>query len=101
MALPGPRDHTITVETAAEMTKRHRDNFIKGGFFWKDQVLEMLGGNDSVGMRYYYGLDENAKQVLILTAVDEQGNDLYDQTLLELAFPCPEICSEANPLNSD
>lgn len=99
MAAPEPRNHSITLEAAAEMTKRYRDNFIKGGFFWKDQILSMLT-SDSIGMRYYYGVDKDGKKVIILTAVDADGNDICEGRLLEFSVICPTTCSVSNELNN-
>ncbi|MBL0048087.1 MAG: hypothetical protein IPP32_08345 [Bacteroidetes bacterium] len=100
MAAPAPKDHTITLAEAAEMTQRYRDNFIKGGFFWKDQILTMLT-EESIGMRYYYGIDKDGKKTIILVAVDEFGNDICDGEIMDFSTPCPSACGVPNPLNND
>ncbi len=99
MAAPAPKDHTITLAEAAEMTQRYRDNFIKGGFFWKDQILTMLT-EESIGMRYYYGIDKDGKKVIVLTAVDADGNDICQGRLLEYSLICPTTCGDSNELNN-
>jgi hypothetical protein len=104
MATPPNINHSISLNDAAQLTKNYRtenNNGTKGGFFWGNQVMAMLNNSKSIGMRYYYGLDENKQKVLILTAVDENGNDLCNDTLLELSLLCPDVCSTNNPLNSD
>jgi hypothetical protein len=104
MATPPNINHSISLNEAAKLTKKYRDqneNSTKGGFFWGNQVMAMLTNSKAIGMRYYYGLDENDKKVLVLTAVDENGNDLFNDTLLEMSVQCPDICGTNNPLNSD
>jgi hypothetical protein len=104
MALPNTINHHISLTDAAKLTKAFRDanpHAIKGGLFFKEQILEMLAQSETFGMRYYYGIDSSQKPVLVLTAVNGDGNDLYEGILLELAAPCPEICSTNNPLNNN
>lgn len=105
MPTPPHIDHSISLADAAVLTKRFRDanpGSIKGGFFWKDQLIEMLNNSKAIGMRYYYGLDINDSPVLVLTAVDGNGNDLCEnkELLMELSAPCPTYCSDNNPLNN-
>ena len=105
MSFTGSENHGISLEAAAELTARFRETIsegdIIGGFFGKDAVRDILQQTGCVGMRYYYGLDENEKPVLVLVGVDSDGNDMYDGELAELAFPCPDNCPSANPLNSN
>ena len=69
----GNENHDITLAEAAALTKRYRDQMNstdrKGGFFGKEKLLEILNQTDCVGIRYYYGLDRDNKQVLVLTGV--------------------------------
>ena len=100
----GNENHDITLAEAAALTKRFRDQMNptdrKGGFFGKEKLLEILNQTDCVGIRYYYGLDRDNKQVLVLTGVLANEDDMVDGVLAELALPCPIRCSNDNALNS-
>ena len=100
----GNENHDITLAEAAALTKRYRDQMNstdrKGGFFGKEKLLEILNQTDCVGIRYYYGLDRENKQVLVLTGVLANEDDMVDGVLAELALPCPIRCGNDNALNS-
>ena len=100
----GNENHDITLAEAAALTKRYRDQMNstdrKGGFFGKEKLLEILNQTDCVGIRYYYGLDRDNKQVLVLTGVLANEDDMADGVLAELALPCPIRCGNDNALNS-
>ncbi|MEK6769252.1 MAG: hypothetical protein AABY85_09730, partial [Gemmatimonadota bacterium] len=102
LALP-KRDHHITLDAAATMTRRYREAFpdrVKGGAFLAPQVRELLAQRDCLALRYYYALDEAAKKTLALVGVDPEGADLTDGTLLETSIPCPPFCASMNALNA-
>lgn len=103
--LTGHEDHDISLALAAEYTANYRrtvsSNEKKGGYFGKDALLELLNQEGCVGFRYYYGLDEKGKKVLILVGVNSEASDLVEGKLLERSWPCPSICSGVNVLNSD
>lgn len=102
MALPA-RDHTISLQDAAVLTKRHRDTSTDGilaGAFDKGQVVKLLNQPGCVGLRIYYGRDASGAPALVLAGIDDKDADLTASLLLEWAFPCPPICGPANSLNS-
>ena len=105
MPFDGHEDHRITLQEAAEMTKRYRDQMtateIKGGYFGRDAIEEILEQPDCVGIRYYYGLDTNGSQVLVLTGVLANENDMQNGALMERSRPCPPACGSPNQLNSN
>ncbi|MDO8667233.1 MAG: hypothetical protein Q7J79_11510 [Gemmatimonadales bacterium] len=101
LALP-KRDHHITLDAAATMTRRYREAFgdrVKGGAYLAPQVRELLAQRDCLALRYYYAL-EAAKETLILVGVDPEGADLTDGVLLETTIPCPPYCGVLNSLNA-
>lgn len=102
MAL-GPRNHRISLEAAAALTKRHREakvSEIKSGAFHKDQVLELLNQKGCVGLRIHYGREADGSPALVLTGIDTSDNDLTGGTILEISWPCPPFCGAANALNT-
>jgi hypothetical protein len=102
VALPD-RDHTISLQDAAALTKRHRNTSIDGiqaGAFHKDQVVKLLNQTGCVGLRIYFGRDATGAPTLVLAGIDGMDADLTGSQLLEWAFPCPPYCGPANSLNS-
>jgi hypothetical protein len=100
----GSENHDIPLSEAAEMTARYRatmnESSRKGGFFGVKKLREILDQPDCVGIRYYYGLDENNQQVLVLTGVKANEDDIVDGVIAEAAIPCPNQCGNNNLLNS-
>jgi hypothetical protein len=103
MALP-PRDHHISLEAAAALTRRYRDvagkAAQKAGAFHADQVGELLAQPGCVALRIYYGKDESGENTLVLVGVDGNDKDMTGGVLLDFIFPCPPVCTEDSPLNS-
>ena len=105
MSFTGKEDHAISLADAAKLTKKYRDQMrptdIKGGFFGRDAIQAILDQTSCVGIRYYYGLDANNKQVLVLVGAKENMDDMVDGVLDENSLPCPSYCGVNNQLNSD
>lgn len=103
MPLP-PRDHKISLEDAAALTRRYRDGAGKGaekaGAFHADQVRGLLAQPGCAAFRIYYGIQEDGRDALILVGVDGNDRDMTGGVLLEWHFPCPPICEEGSALNS-
>lgn len=103
----GHEDHSITLAEAAKMTKKFRDTLmpflggIKGGFFGKDAINELLAQDGAVGIRIYLGLSDDTVPLpqFILVAVDTDGNDMTAK-VKERGVMCPPVCGITNALNS-
>jgi len=97
--------HLISLHDAQKLTENFRaENEVKspiGGMFEKESVLAVLNQPECVAMRYYFGIDDNNKKVLIIVGVDLQGNDMIDGIIIEKAFPCPPYCGDINSINRD
>ena len=70
---------------------------VKGHYFGKGKVDELLALDGTVGIRIYYGSKINASNVLVpqlmIVAVDENGNDILSgDKILDISQPCPPIC---------
>jgi hypothetical protein len=101
----GNEDHGISFNDASALTKNYRQANpvdLKGGFFGKDAIMELLNQNGCVGIRYYYGKTSSGEKVLVLVGTDTNENDLVGATDVckEAAIPCPPRCGNANLLNS-
>ncbi len=101
MSLP-PRNHRITLTSAAEYTRRYREaapGQTKGGAFHADQVRELVEQPGCAALRYYHGLDEAGERNVVLVGVTVDDHDMLEGVLLELRYPCPPYCAQPNVLN--
>ncbi|MDH7515476.1 MAG: hypothetical protein QHI48_06365 [Bacteroidota bacterium] len=100
----GNEDHDISLADAAKLTRNYREragkNAIKGGFFGQAALQQLLDQEGVVGVRYYYGQENDDRPVLVLVGVDATGRDLVEGFLLERSIPCPPFCGFFNELNS-
>lgn len=103
MAPLPPRNHRITFEAAAEMTRRYRSSSkawpVRAGAFHADQVRELLAQKGCAALRVWYGINEKDEHVLILIGADGDDKDMKGGVLLEVSFPCPPMCGDGNGLN--
>ena len=95
----------IDLTSACALTANYRKSAPAGAInaelFSKEAVQEILDQRACVGLRIYYGLDDNGVQHLVLVGTDTEGEDLYNGQLREMGIPCPPDCSTDSPLNSD
>jgi len=97
------RDHRISLEEAAALTRRHRQARTteeKAGAFHKDQLVELLNQPGCVGLRIYHGRKADGAPAFVLVGVDDATNDMVDGVMLEQHVPCPPFCSAASLLNT-
>ena len=127
MELKSNNNHKISFEEAKKFTAGYRAEkaeFMsadkmndkeakKGGFFGKDDLLELLNQKGCIGMRYYYGRNDDGSKNLVLVGVNGEGNDILpnpenanmvanragedeEAIILERGLPCPPYCSSIN-----
>lgn len=104
MAFNPDIDNSISLEDAAQYTANFRQAFpnaTTANAYGKGLMLELLEQRNCAGFRIYNGIDEKGDQQLVLVGVDIHGNDLYRGVLLDRSQPCPNVCSEENPLNKN
>jgi len=102
MAFNGTEGGLISLETGADMTARYRTqnpNEIKGHFFGKDVLKEILDQEGCMGIRMYYGLDADGNKALVIVGADANENDMTDK-VGDISLPCPSRCGNSNDLNS-
>ena len=92
----------LTAPTA--QTKAHRQGgparSTDSGAFLGAQVQELLAQPGCVGLRYYKGRGKGGEDSMVLVGVDDKGNDMTSEILLNAVFICPPYCPDSNPLNS-
>lgn len=102
MAFDGTEGGQITLENGAEMTAKYRHDYPNetlAHFFGKDILEKILDQEGCVGIRFYYGIDEDGQKQIVMVGVDSDENDLTN-LVADMSFPCPNACSTPNALNS-
>ena len=114
MAFNGNEGAPIALATAKRWTARYRQNeeqnntgktVTKAHFFGKEKILEVLNQEECVGIRIYYGINEDDKrEVIVVGAKSDQNNilpsdeDITDSNnggvLLDNSTWCPPICPD-------
>ena len=81
MAFTGNEGEQISLALAHDMTKNYRDSVAQGDtqahFFGMNIINSILAQTGVVGIRMYYGIDENGAKQLVLVGTDANENDLY------------------------
>lgn len=118
------QNHLIDVTTAAEMTKRYRDNLttvLQSSYatqgilplnetFNKAAFAAFMNNADCEALRIYYGMQEDLSVHLIIAGVNAENEDMVPAALLtgETVDPlledsqrCPPSCPPASLLNQD
>jgi len=111
MSITADSKHEILLPEASKLTSDYRKSAPKdsaGNYlqpiayaFGRNEMIELLNQNNAIGFRIYLGMDAKGQITPVITAIDEENNDLYNEMLLDMAQPCPDICSNENPLNKD
>ena len=103
MAFDGTEGEFIPMSEATEMTSTYQggpNGDVKGGFLGKDKINELLQQPGAMGIRIYFGVDENGDKTVVLAAADADENDMTS-LLLDRWKPCPPRCGTSNGLNND
>ncbi len=91
----GMENHSITRAAVNVFVDNYRKtaapDAIFGGLFSKKDVLSVLDQSDAVGMRYYYALNSQNEEMLVLCGTDENRNDILDNHLLKAAVIHPPM----------
>jgi hypothetical protein len=100
----GMEDHSISVEEAGSLTRNYRQSAgsgaVKGKFFSRAAIEQLLAQEDTVGIRYYYGIDAEGKPEMVVVGVNGFGQDLDEGFIFGHPLPISRFHAEANPLNS-
>lgn len=102
MAFDGTEGGQITLEQGADMTGKYRDNNpgkLKGHFFGKDILRNILSQEGCMGIRMYYAEDSKGEKALVIVGADASENDMTE-LVADISMPCPSRCGSSNGLNS-
>lgn len=104
MTLPPKNNQIISLEEASKLTSKFREQVkaeaIKGGLFWKEYVQKLLDQPGCVAMRYYHAIDDKGNPTIVLSGIDNNGDDLTGGILLEVGPFCPPFCPSNKELIS-
>lgn len=98
----GYEGEMIIVKDGANMTANFRSNFPnekKGYFFGRYKIEELLNQTGAMGIRVYFGQNNDGELSMVLVAAEANWDDNLN-TILDTGVPCPDYCSTDNALNS-
>jgi hypothetical protein len=97
--LTGAENHSITLAEAVTLTTNYRKNPLRGEAlaesFGRDAIAAILAHPTCVGLKIYYGMRDDGRQVMVLIGVDREGSDLTDGYIAETGEICPPICGNS------
>ena len=107
MAFDGNEGKSVTLEQAKRWTKRYRDEnpgAVKAHFYGCEKIQEILKEPGCMGIRIYYGIDEEGKKKLVLVGATKDQNNILPEgqgkdgggQLLDEGRDCPDYCPEGN-----
>ncbi len=102
MSFNGNEGTYITLTQGSTWTASHRTanpTAIKGHFFGKTKLQEMLNQTNCVGLRFYRAIDDAAALQLVVVGVLADGTDMTTGLILDRSFLCPPYCDAGSSLN--
>lgn len=96
----------VTLSEGAAYTAAYRDQFpsmdgvIKGLFVGKNKIDDLLKQENVVGVRIYFGLNDEGLPNLVIVGAKSNGDDVTS-LIVEKLKPCPPVCGGGNALNGN
>lgn len=103
MAFNGTEGAPITLDVAGAWTENYRTQnptLVKGVFYGRDILEQILAQPGCQGIRFYFALDNLNKNTLVAVGADAQENDQLNGVIADVSSPCPPHCGSSNQLNS-
>jgi len=102
MAFNGTEGEIITLAEGAAMTKQWRRSNVNGNavYYGKNIINQLIGQQGVVGIRFYFAVDSDGKNTLVLVGVDANENDVLS-IIADRGVKCPILCGNRNGINSD
>lgn len=103
MSFNGNEGEAISLEVAKEWTAKWRatkgENDPNAVFFGREKLEAILAQPDAMGIRIYFGVNDESQKALILVGAEANENDQLDKMILDRGAKCPPICSNGGGLN--
>lgn len=99
----GDEGEVISLDDGRSFTSNYRTanpGAIKAHTVGKNRLNSILNQTGCVGVKMYYGLDEEDAKCLVLVGVKEDGSDMTGGVIVERNPPCPPYCDDQSALNS-
>ena len=108
MAFDGKEGKSITLEQAKRWTKRYRDEnkgAVKAQFFGCENIQKILDEPGCMGIRVYYGIDDDGNPKLMLVGAKRDQNNLLPSSdgkggeigmILDDGSACRTHCPDAS-----
>lgn len=99
----GNEEQTITLAEASAITKNYRDTNpgqVLGGYISRKTLEDILAQSNCVGIRYYYGNNEDGSKELVVVGVLSNEDDIYQGFIGDKSFKSPPYSGVSNPLNT-
>ena len=95
---------TISKNDAKTLIQRYKTTYgdtIKRAFVFDKSLIESVINESTEvdGVRIYMGLKEDDEQCVVVVGVNSNGEDLTDNTIIEMATPCPSYCDPSSYFN--
>lgn len=104
MAFKGTEGEVISLDTASGWTANWRGSKDESDpnaiFYGKDKIKAILDQEGCMGLRIYFGIDDDGQKVLILVGADANEDDQEMKIILDRGVNCPPQCGSSNGLNS-
>lgn len=68
-------------------------------FFGRDKLEAILAQPGAMGIRIYFGVNDEAQKALILVGADTEENDQVDGLILDRGYKCPPYCPTGGGIN--
>jgi hypothetical protein len=104
MSFTGNEGTMISVTNGAKFTLAYRNanlNTSNAIFFGVNKLQDLLNQNSAVGIRFYFGINENEELTLVAVAADSKEEDILipdAELILDCGVRCPTNCDPASPL---
>lgn len=75
----------ISLETATKFTKAYAENHANENLSYhlgRNIIEKILAQPGCVGMRFYYGYNDEGQKTLVYVGLDANGNDMVKQTMV-------------------
>lgn len=104
----GNEDQEITLTEGSSLTANFRSWLTEtesedptiGEYHSKKLLLDILNQEGCVGIRSYYGMDNDGNRKLVIVGVLANEDDIVEGVLGDRSFRCPPHTGSSNSLNS-
>jgi len=104
MAFDGSEGGSVSLADAGGWTETYREENsgeTKGHFFGKDILNDILDQTGCMGIRIYYAIKDEKKELVLVGADEDEDDQLrLGDKIADLSVACPPSCGNNNDLNS-